>query len=67
LQHLGCSLPAAGEEDDGPAVEAGEGGAEPGKGGAEPDNYWKKKEALRGSTMSLGDKFSSGTFKDSCV
>ncbi|XP_056295193.1 SH3 domain and tetratricopeptide repeat-containing protein 2 isoform X2 [Pseudoliparis swirei] len=50
---------AAGEEDDGPAVEAGEGGAEPGKGGAEPDNYWKKKEALRGSTMSLGDKFSS--------
>ncbi|TNN33683.1 SH3 domain and tetratricopeptide repeat-containing protein 2 [Liparis tanakae] len=51
---------AAGEEDDGPAVEAGEGGAEPGeggaepgKGGAEPDDYWKKKEALRGSTIRL--------------
>uniref|UniRef100_A0A7N6A7V7 SH3 domain-containing protein n=1 Tax=Anabas testudineus TaxID=64144 RepID=A0A7N6A7V7_ANATE len=43
----------AGEEEDGPVVESGE-------GGEEPDNYWKKKEAfLRGSTVSLGDKFSS--------
>ncbi|XP_047441644.1 SH3 domain and tetratricopeptide repeat-containing protein 2 isoform X2 [Mugil cephalus] len=43
----------AGEEEDGPVVESGE-------GGAEPDNYWKKKEAfLRRSTVSLGDKFSS--------
>ncbi|XP_068570518.1 SH3 domain and tetratricopeptide repeat-containing protein 2 isoform X1 [Cebidichthys violaceus] len=42
----------AAEEDDGPVVESGE-------GGVEPDGYWKKKEALRGSTMSLGEKFSS--------
>ncbi|XP_026185530.1 SH3 domain and tetratricopeptide repeat-containing protein 2 isoform X3 [Mastacembelus armatus] len=43
----------AGEEVDGPVVESGE-------GGAEPDSYWKKKEAfLRGSTVSLGEKFSS--------
>ncbi|TKS72588.1 SH3 domain and tetratricopeptide repeat-containing protein 2 [Collichthys lucidus] len=43
----------AGEEDDGPVVE-------PGEGVVEPDSYWKKKEAfLRGSTVSLGDKFSS--------
>ncbi|XP_010735840.3 SH3 domain and tetratricopeptide repeat-containing protein 2 isoform X2 [Larimichthys crocea] len=43
----------AGEEDDGPVVESGE-------GVVEPDSYWKKKEAfLRGSTVSLGDKFSS--------
>ncbi|XP_055014824.1 LOW QUALITY PROTEIN: SH3 domain and tetratricopeptide repeat-containing protein 2 [Boleophthalmus pectinirostris] len=39
-----------------------EGGAlgESGEGGAEPDSYWKKKEAfLRGSKVSLGEKFSS--------
>ncbi|XP_049899002.1 SH3 domain and tetratricopeptide repeat-containing protein 2 isoform X2 [Epinephelus moara] len=43
----------AGEEEDGPVVESGE-------GGVEPDSYWKKKEAfLRGSTVSLGEKFSS--------
>ncbi|CAJ1058195.1 SH3 domain and tetratricopeptide repeat-containing protein 2 [Xyrichtys novacula] len=42
----------ASEEEDGPLVESGE-------GGAEPDSYWKKKEAfLRGSTMTLGEKFS---------
>lgn len=42
---------------------------ESGEGGEEPDNYWKKKEAfLRGSTVSLGDKFSSGIFNDaSCT
>lgn len=46
------------EEEDGPVVESGE-------GGVEPDSYWKKKEAfLRGSTVSLGEKFSSGTFND---
>ncbi|XP_040904400.1 SH3 domain and tetratricopeptide repeat-containing protein 2 isoform X2 [Toxotes jaculatrix] len=43
----------AGEEEDGPVAESGE-------GGVEPDSYWKKKEAfLRGSTVSLGEKFSS--------
>ncbi|KAI3351924.1 hypothetical protein L3Q82_020750 [Scortum barcoo] len=43
----------AGEEEDGPVVNSGE-------GGVEPDSYWKSKEAfLRGSTVSLGDKFSS--------
>lgn len=32
------------------------------EGEVEPDSYWKKKEAfLRGSTVSLGEKFSSGT------
>ncbi|XP_055080605.1 SH3 domain and tetratricopeptide repeat-containing protein 2 isoform X2 [Periophthalmus magnuspinnatus] len=39
-----------------------EGGAlgESGEGGAESDSYWKKKEAfLRGSKVSLGEKFSS--------
>ncbi|XP_070769579.1 SH3 domain and tetratricopeptide repeat-containing protein 2 [Enoplosus armatus] len=42
-----------GEEEDGPVVESGE-------GGVEPDSYWKKKEAfLKGSTVSLGEKFSS--------
>uniref|UniRef100_A0A8C7ZQF4 SH3 domain and tetratricopeptide repeats 2 n=1 Tax=Oryzias sinensis TaxID=183150 RepID=A0A8C7ZQF4_9TELE len=42
-----------GEEKDGPVVE-------PGERSAECDNYWKKKEAfLRGSTVSIGDKFSS--------
>ncbi|XP_044062330.1 SH3 domain and tetratricopeptide repeat-containing protein 2 isoform X2 [Siniperca chuatsi] len=42
----------AGEEEDGPVVESGE-------GGVEPDSYWKKKEAFfRGSTVSLGEKFS---------
>ncbi|XP_031158385.1 SH3 domain and tetratricopeptide repeat-containing protein 2 isoform X2 [Sander lucioperca] len=41
------------EEEDGPVVESGE-------GGVEPDSYWKKKEAfLRGSTVTLGEKFSS--------
>lgn len=41
------------EEDDGPVVESCE--AE-----MEPDSYWKKKEAfLRGSTVSLGEKFST--------
>ncbi|XP_053180290.1 SH3 domain and tetratricopeptide repeat-containing protein 2 isoform X1 [Scomber japonicus] len=43
----------AGEEEDGPVVESGE-------GGVEPDSYWKRKEAFcRGSTVSLGEKFSS--------
>ncbi|XP_023275096.1 SH3 domain and tetratricopeptide repeat-containing protein 2 isoform X3 [Seriola lalandi dorsalis] len=43
----------AGEEEDGPVVESGE-------GGVEPDSYWKRKETfLRGSTVSLGEKFSS--------
>lgn len=38
---------------------------ESGEEGVEPDSYWKKKEAFfRGSTVSLGEKFSSGTFKD---
>ncbi|XP_069387703.1 SH3 domain and tetratricopeptide repeat-containing protein 2 isoform X1 [Paralichthys olivaceus] len=42
-----------GEEEDGVVVESGE-------GEVEPDSYWKKKEAFfRGSTVSLGDKFSS--------
>lgn len=37
---------------------------ESGEGGVELDSYWKKKEAfLRGSAVSLGDKFSSGTLK----
>uniref|UniRef100_A0A3Q1FQ31 SH3 domain and tetratricopeptide repeats 2 n=2 Tax=Acanthochromis polyacanthus TaxID=80966 RepID=A0A3Q1FQ31_9TELE len=41
------------EEEDGPLVESGE-------GGVEADSYWKKKEAfLRGSNVSLGEKFSS--------
>lgn len=31
------------------------------EGDVETDSYWKKKEAfLRGSTVSLGEKFSSG-------
>ncbi|XP_069552974.1 SH3 domain and tetratricopeptide repeat-containing protein 2 isoform X2 [Brachyistius frenatus] len=43
----------AGEEEDGAAAESGE-------SRGEPDSYWKKKEAfLRGSTVSLGEKFSS--------
>lgn len=43
-----------GEEEDGPTVESGE-------GEAETDSFWKKKEAfLRGSTVSLGEKISSG-------
>lgn len=43
----------AGEEEDGALVETG-------PGEEEPDNYWKKKEAfLRGSKVSLGEKFSS--------
>lgn len=38
---------------------------ESGEGGGEPDSYWKKKEAFfKGSTVSLGEKFSSGTFID---
>ncbi|KAM8910445.1 SH3 domain and tetratricopeptide repeat-containing protein 2 isoform 2-T2 [Spinachia spinachia] len=41
-----------GEEDDGPVVD-------PCEGGAEPDNYWKKKAALRGSTVSVGGKLST--------
>ncbi|XP_070692980.1 SH3 domain and tetratricopeptide repeat-containing protein 2 [Pempheris klunzingeri] len=42
-----------GEEEDGPVVDSGE-------GGVEPDSYWKKREAfLRGSTVSLGEKFST--------
>ncbi|XP_058506149.1 SH3 domain and tetratricopeptide repeat-containing protein 2 isoform X2 [Solea solea] len=42
-----------GEDEDGPVVESDE-------GGVESDSYWKKKEAFfRGSTVSLGDKFSS--------
>ncbi|GLD61986.1 SH3 domain and tetratricopeptide repeat-containing protein 2 isoform X2 [Lates japonicus] len=42
-----------GEEEDGPVAESGE-------GGVEPDSYWKRKEAFfRGSTVSLGEKFSS--------
>ncbi|XP_074530772.1 SH3 domain and tetratricopeptide repeat-containing protein 2 isoform X1 [Halichoeres trimaculatus] len=42
----------AGEEEDGPLVESGE-------GGVEPDSYWKRKAAfLRGSTITLGEKFS---------
>ncbi|KAM9377097.1 SH3 domain and tetratricopeptide repeat-containing protein 2 isoform 2-T2 [Pholidichthys leucotaenia] len=41
------------DEEDGPLAESGE-------GGAGPDTYWKKKGAfLRGSTLSLGEKFSS--------
>lgn len=44
----------AGEREDGPLVESGE-------GGVEPDSYWKKKEAfLKGSSVSLGEKFSPG-------
>ncbi|KAM6923995.1 SH3 domain and tetratricopeptide repeat-containing protein 2 [Xenentodon cancila] len=42
-----------GEDIDGPVGESGE-------GVVEHDSYWKKKEAcLRGSTVSLGEKFSS--------
>ncbi|XP_028271867.1 SH3 domain and tetratricopeptide repeat-containing protein 2 isoform X3 [Parambassis ranga] len=43
------------------AGEEGDGfGGESGEGGTETDSYWKKKEALlRGSTVSLGEKFSS--------
>lgn len=49
-------LSGSGEEEDGPVVDSGE-------GEVEPDSYWRKKEAfLRGSTVSLGEKFSSGTF-----
>lgn len=48
----------AGEEEEGAVVESGE-------GGAEPDSYWKKKDAfLRGSSVSVGDKFSSGILND---
>lgn len=55
---LSLSLLSEGEEEDGPTVESGE-------GEAEADSYWKKKEAfLRGSTVSLGEKFSSGRFKN---
>lgn len=52
-------LSGAGEEEDVAIVISGE-------GTVEPDSYWKKrKEAfLRGSTVSLGDKFSSGTICD---
>ncbi|KAM8848788.1 SH3 domain and tetratricopeptide repeat-containing protein 2 isoform 2-T2 [Synchiropus picturatus] len=43
----------AGEEDGGPLVESGE-------GEVVQDSYWKRKEAFfRGSTVSLGEKFSS--------
>lgn len=51
-----------GEEEDGPVVESGD-------GGVEPDSYWKKKEVfLKGSTVSLGEKFSSGIFNaDFCI
>lgn len=53
--------PGAGEEEDGPVVESGE-------GGAEPDSYWKRKEAFfRDSTVSLGDKFSSGINDAACT
>uniref|UniRef100_A0A3P9LUX4 SH3 domain and tetratricopeptide repeats 2 n=2 Tax=Oryzias latipes TaxID=8090 RepID=A0A3P9LUX4_ORYLA len=49
----GNDIMTEGEEKDGPVVE-------PGERSAECDNYWKKKEAfLRGSTVSIGDKFSS--------
>ncbi|KAM9850355.1 SH3 domain and tetratricopeptide repeat-containing protein 2 [Aulostomus maculatus] len=49
----GIMTEGAGEEDEGPVVESGE-------GGTEPDSYWKRKEAFfRGSTVSLGEKFSS--------
>ncbi|XP_029966978.1 SH3 domain and tetratricopeptide repeat-containing protein 2-like isoform X1 [Salarias fasciatus] len=49
----GNGVMTQGEEEDGPLVESGE-------GGVEPDSYWKKKEAfLKGSTVSLGEKFSS--------
>ncbi|XP_041845472.1 SH3 domain and tetratricopeptide repeat-containing protein 2 isoform X2 [Melanotaenia boesemani] len=42
-----------GEEEDGAVGESGD-------GGVEHDNYWKKKEAfLRGSMVSVGDKFSA--------
>lgn len=50
-----CVFLGSGEEGEGPVVESCE-------GETEPDSYWKKKEAfLRGSTMSLGEKFSTGT------
>ncbi|XP_061901629.1 LOW QUALITY PROTEIN: SH3 domain and tetratricopeptide repeat-containing protein 2-like [Entelurus aequoreus] len=43
----------AGEDDDGPLGESGEGELEPG-------NYWKRKEGfLRGSRVTLGEKFPS--------
>ncbi|XP_074504260.1 SH3 domain and tetratricopeptide repeat-containing protein 2 isoform X2 [Sebastes fasciatus] len=46
----GNDIMTQGEEEDGPVLESGEG----------DDSYWKKKEAFfRGSTMSLGEKFSS--------
>ncbi|XP_051276509.1 SH3 domain and tetratricopeptide repeat-containing protein 2 isoform X3 [Dicentrarchus labrax] len=49
----GIMTQGAGEEEDGPVVDSGE-------GGVEPESYWRKKEAfLRGSTVSLGEKFSS--------
>ncbi|XP_024139630.1 SH3 domain and tetratricopeptide repeat-containing protein 2 isoform X2 [Oryzias melastigma] len=49
----GNDIMTEGEEKDGPV-------GEPGERSAERDNYWKKKEAfLRGSTVSIGDKFSS--------
>ncbi|XP_035524957.1 SH3 domain and tetratricopeptide repeat-containing protein 2 isoform X3 [Morone saxatilis] len=49
----GIMTQGAGEEEDGPVVESGE-------GEVEPDSYWRKKEAfLRGSTVSVGEKFSS--------
>lgn len=44
------------EEEDGVLLESGE-------EGVESDSYWKRKEAfLRRSTVSLGEKFSSGMF-----
>ncbi|KAK2849389.1 hypothetical protein Q5P01_009223 [Channa striata] len=49
----GNDIMTQGEEEDGPVVESHE-------GRVEPDNYWKKKEAfLRGSSVSLGEKFTS--------
>ncbi|XP_034070856.1 SH3 domain and tetratricopeptide repeat-containing protein 2 isoform X2 [Gymnodraco acuticeps] len=49
----GNDIMTQGEKEDGPMVESGE-------GAGEPDSYWKKKEAFfRGSTVSLGEKFSS--------
>ncbi|XP_061581809.1 SH3 domain and tetratricopeptide repeat-containing protein 2 isoform X2 [Cololabis saira] len=49
----GNDIMTQGEDDNGPAAESGE-------GAVEHDSYWKKKEAfLRGSTVSLGEKFSS--------
>lgn len=50
--------PDGGEEEDGHL-------ADPGERVDEADGYWKKEEAFfRGSTVSLGDRFSSGTVTD---